>query len=57
MKVRDEYPSDVFERDPGLCECGPEYHLGLLRVHARVDERVPGRALDQIGVDAPQSER
>jgi hypothetical protein len=26
-------------------------------VHARVDERIPGRALDQVCVDAPQSER
>jgi hypothetical protein len=26
-------------------------------VHARVDERVARRALDQIGIDAPQGER
>jgi hypothetical protein len=26
-------------------------------MHARVDERVPGRALDEVRVDAPQSER
>jgi hypothetical protein len=26
-------------------------------VHAGVDERVAGRALDQVGIDAPQSER
>jgi hypothetical protein len=26
-------------------------------VHARVDERVTGRALDQVRVDAPESER
>jgi hypothetical protein len=26
-------------------------------VHAGVDERVSGRALDEVGIDAPQSER
>jgi hypothetical protein len=26
-------------------------------MHAGVDERVTGRALDQVGIDAPQSER
>ena len=57
MKMRDEDSSHVFDRDARLGKRSAECGLRFLRVHARVDERVTRRALDEIRVDAPQSER
>jgi hypothetical protein len=55
--VRYEDTSQVVDRDTGIGERGAQRGLRFLRVHARVDERVTGRAFDQVCVDAPQGER
>ena len=56
MKVGYEHSSHVFDRDVGVSERGPERGLGFLRMHSCVDEGVAGRALDEVRVDASQSE-
>ena len=57
MKMRDEHAPHVVHRDAGLGERGEKRGLGFLRVHARVDEGIARRSLDQVRVDAPQSKR
>jgi hypothetical protein len=54
--MRDEHAADVLDRDARLSQRTAKNGLGFRRVKARVDERVPGRALDQVRVDAPKGE-
>ena len=57
MQVRDEDTSHLVEPDPGIGERATQNLFGVSCVQSRVDERVPRRSLDQIGVHAPEGER